>query len=91
MGWNCWSSDNQLLELNKEDLRLKNLFLTLNQQFNSPKIQQIGTRFEVHTLLGKLRQIVPEDMVFVNIVIDIENKNMQIEGFCLNQTDLNVF
>lgn len=91
MGWNCWSSYHQCVELKIEDQRLKNLLFTLTQPLNEAKNQQAITGFEIHTLLGKLRGIVPEEMVFNHFVLDIENKNMQIDGFCLNQNDFNIF
>jgi hypothetical protein len=91
MGWNCWSSFHQCSELKNEDRRLKNSLLALRRQSNDAKNQQAVTGFKIYVLLGELGKIVPEEMVFNHLILDIGNKNLQIDGFCLNQKDLNVF
>jgi hypothetical protein len=91
IGWNLWSSGQHLEQIKNEYLRLQNSVIIKAQQLNMAHRQPVGARFNVDVLLEKMRGIVTEDMIFDKLALDLENKNMQVEGFCLSQKNLNVF
>jgi hypothetical protein len=90
IAYNLWSIEHQLAQVNNEHSRLQNLLVVKRQQLGKDN-NQLGFRFNTDILLKQLQSIVTEDMMFDKLVLDIENKSMQVEGFCVNPNNLNGF
>lgn len=89
IGWNLWSGEQQLTGIRNENLRLHELLNTQIAQLN--KGNQLNHHYKIYLLLESVREIVSQDIMFEHLVLDLADKNMQLEGFCLGQSTINNF
>ena len=91
IGWNLWSDGQRLAPVKSEYQHLQNLLSTKAQKRSNMNSLPKDVRFNIAGLLEKIRGIVTEDMMFDKLGFDIEHKNLQVEGFCIKQKNLNLF
>lgn len=90
IGWNLWSAKHRLVRLEKENEQLRDI---LNLQLSGLEKESRVTagHYKIHLLLERIREVVSQNMMFERLVLDVEAKNMQLEGFCLGQDTVNEF
>lgn len=89
MGWNLWTDKQQLLQLKKENIQLQELLNIQKKQLNQEK--QLDTHYKIHLLLENIREIVTKEIMFERLILNIDGKSMQLEGFCIGQNNINNF
>jgi hypothetical protein len=89
LGWSWWYKEQQLTQLKKENLRLEEALETQISRLN--KKNQVTNDYKVYLLLEDIRQIVAKDLMLEGLVLDVTDKNIQLEGFCLGQNTINNF
>lgn len=89
ISWGLWSAKQQLAKVNNENIRLQE---TLNAQIDSMEAKKRNDpHYKIHILLEDIRGIVSNDIMFDRLILDLEKRSMQLEGFCLGQNTLNYF
>ncbi len=90
-GWNLTFANQRLSDLRNETLSLRSILNTKTTQLAGLNVQSVSNKFPIHRLLEQVRRIVTGDMMFDKLTLDLESQNMQVEGFCLNQSSLSDF
>jgi hypothetical protein len=90
IGWSLWGDKHRLAQVKTENEQLRNeLNSQLIQLQNESRVA--AHDYKTHLLLERIRKVVSANMMFERLVLDLETKNMQLEGFCLGQNTINEF
>lgn len=90
IGWSLWGEKNRLAQVKNENAQLRNV---LNSQLTQLEKESrvVARYYQIDLLLKKIREVVSQNMMFERLVLDVEAKNLQLEGFCLGQNTINEF